>query len=195
MKKAIYRKTISKVITMALILAFATGCTKKDPPNMAPDNWLERSYLGVLTINYTSVYPEWNVSATMDVTIDKEMGDVMVSSTTLNYSGETIIDEDGKIERTGSWELVPTGRLEGTWEDRYVFIDAGIIIQNDVQKIYAKDDQGNWQLVSTVDFSGAEPNSDLTFDFDEANSSGSVISVASAAGSITWTLHLMPALD
>ncbi len=185
----------SIVIFYALvILIMFIGCAKKEN-DMAPENWLERSYYGTLMVRYTSVYPEWDVTAQMDVVIDKELGAVTVSDATLSYSGETVIDADSKIERSGSWEMYPIGRLEGTLDDRYVFIDAGVNVMNDVQNIYTKDNQGNWQLVNTLDFSGAEPNADLTFDFDDAIISGAVINATSNAGSLTWTLLLTPALD
>jgi hypothetical protein len=196
MKKttAYHRLFFLFIITAGCLLL--AGCEKKeDPPDMAPENWLERSYIGILTVQYTSVYPEWDVSTQMDVVIDKELGAVTIDNATLDYSGETLVSDDSKIERSGSWGLYPTGRLEGTWDDRYVFIDAGIVIQNDMQKIYAKDDEGAWQLVSSLDFSGSEPNSDLTFDFDDAIINGSIISVTTNAGSLTWTLYLTPALD
>ena len=186
-------KLVGTLLVVLACLLF-TSC-EKDKNEMAPENWLDRSYYGTLTVRYTSVYPQWDVSISMDVVIDKELGAVTISNATLNYSGETLVSADSKIERTGSWGIFPIGRLEGNADHPQVFVDAGIIIQNDVQNIYAKDNGGNWVLVNSTDFSGEEPNSDLSFDFDNAILSGAVINATAAGGSIIWTLILTPALD
>jgi|GEM_PF-2013175 len=182
------------IIILFLFLITGNSCKEKDKNDLSPENWLEHSYAGVLTVRYTSVYPEWDVSAQMDVIIDKELGAVQVESGNLYYSGETVMDEDAKIERTGNWELYPNGWLENP-DDPYVHIDAGVVVQNDVQKIYAKDNRGNWQLVSTIDFSGSEPNADLSFNLDQSLLGGAIINDVTSAGSLVWTLNLTVGLD
>lgn len=162
--------------------------------DMVPENWLDHSYLGTLTIRFTNVYPEWDESTQMDVEIEKELGTIEFESATLSYSGETLISDDSKIIRAGSWNIAPTGVLEGDGEIERIAVDANVLIPSDVQKIYALDNSGNWQLVSEVDFASS-PNSDLVFNLDDAVISGSVVSASSELGSITWTLRLTPALD
>lgn len=189
---------LSYVIVILLILSglVFSGCQKKDDSNdMVPDNWLDNSYYGTLSVHYTNLYPAWDVTATMDVDIDKTTGLVTISSTTLSYSGVTLVSADSKIERRGSWSINPTGVLTNNPDNPDLNVDAGIILQNDVQKIYAKDSKGNWQMVNSTDFSGETPASDLSFNLNDAVIQGSVISVTAEGGSITWTLRLSVALD
>lgn len=187
-------KFINRISLIFFVFILFQGCEKKES-EMAPENWLDRSYYGTLTVRYTNVYPQWDVSTQMDVEIDKETGLVNISTATLNYSGETLVSADSKIERSGSWGIFPIGRLEGSLDNPTVFVDAGIILQNDVQTIYAKNTEGQWIVVNTTDFSGEEPESELGFNFDDAILTGSVISAQGAGGSIIWTLRLTPALD
>jgi hypothetical protein len=189
--------TFNLLLLMFILLTMA-ACEKKSNDidiEMAPDNWLKNSYTGTLTVRNTNVYPEWDVSTNMNVEIEKELGTVTISSATLNYSGETIISESSKIERSGSWSLNPIGRLEGNTDNPSVYVDAAIVVQNDVQNIYAKNNSGNWQLVNSLDFSGETPASDLSFNLNEAITSGATISASGDGGSITWTLILVVALD
>ena len=171
------------------------GCKKDDSNNMVPDNWLDNSYKGSLTVRYMNVYPAWDVSTTMDVEIDKVTGLVTISNATLNYSGETLVSADSKIQRCGSWSINPTSELRDKPDNPNIYVDAGIIIQNDVQNIYAKDNSGNWQLVNSTDFSGQTPESELSFNLNDATINGSTITASGAGGSIIWTLILSPALD
>ena len=171
------------------------GCKKDDSNDMVPDNWLDNSYKGSLTVRYMNVYPAWDVSTTMDVEIDKVTGLVTISNATLNYSGETLVSADSKIQRSGSWSINPTSELRDKPDNPNIYVDAGIIIQNDVQNIYAKDNSGNWQLVNSTDFSGETPESELSFNLNDAVIGGSTITASGAGGSITWTLILVVALD
>ncbi|MDG6224458.1 MAG: hypothetical protein QCI82_02990 [Candidatus Thermoplasmatota archaeon] len=184
-------------MTIAIFAAFS-GCidlgSKDDGSDMAPDNWLDRSYSGTLTVRYTNVYPEWDVSTSMKVEIEKEFGTIEIDSATLTYSGETLVSPDSKIERSGSWNIGPSAFFEGDTKTPSLSVDAGITVVNDVQRIYAKDQHGEWQLVNEMPFSET-PSSDLLFSFNEALSSGAVISVSTEGGSMTWTLVLIPHLD
>jgi len=175
-----------------MFVVLSVQCDKKED-KMAPDNWLEHNYAGTLVVRYVSEYPEWDVSTTMDVVIDKELGAVTISQGTLSYSGETIIDEDGKIIRSGSWSLYPTGYLTNP-DDPYVYIDGGVVIENDEQKIYAKDNSGVWHLVSTVKYD-AVPNADLAFNLDDAVLDGATIQAGGPPSFTSWTLYLTVGLD
>ena len=177
------------------LLCMGLSCSKNEKEDdMVPDQIQEHSYIGTLTVKNTNTYPEWDETAQVDVTIDKEMGLVTFGHTTLTYSGETIINNDAKIERSGSWTIDPTGRLEQDGDVVYVQVDAGVSVVNDIQKIYAKNNQGNWQLVNQTSFDST-PNSDLSFKLDDAVINGSVISADSGIASLTWTLRLSVALD
>jgi hypothetical protein len=181
-----------------LILFFCIGllgCKKEVPaPDMSPETWFENSYVGFLTVNYSNVYPEWDVSTQMNVEIDKTIGSITISNGSLNYDGETLISDDSKITRSGSWDLIPVGTLDDTRE--YLTIEANLTTVNDIQRIYAKDDKGNWVMVNETDFSNQSPYSSLTFNMTDTQfDEGSIVSEATAYGSIIWTLYLTVKLD
>jgi hypothetical protein len=193
-----YKSTVSRLLILFIPLLILSGCSlfEDDEPEdpEIPDNWLEHSYEGTLTVNFTNTYPEWDVSTTMDVHIDKETGLVTFSGATLNYSGETLVSADSKIIRSGNWNIDPTGTMMNDEGVTWIEVDAHVVINSDVQKIYAKTNDGTWKLMNETDFAST-PNSDLAFDVDDAVISGSVVSASSDLGSITWTLRLTPALD
>jgi len=106
---------------------------------------LTNSYIGELHLDYTNTYPEWSVSESMNVKINKDAL-ITIESGTVTYSGETLISDDSKIERSGHWNMSPNGQFaDGSKEN--IEIDAVISVLNDITKIYAKDDSGNWILV------------------------------------------------
>ena len=184
-----------KSIFLLLLITFLCmnlSCKKND--DMVPDQILKNSYSGTLTVRNTNTYPEWDKTAQVGVTIDKD-GLVTFGNTSLTYSGDTIINDDSKIERSGSWTIDPTGILEQDNDIVYIQVDAGVSVVNDVQKIYAKDNDGNWQLVNETNFDST-PNSDLSFVFNDAETGGgSIISADSGTASLTWTLVLAAAID
>ena len=184
-------KTKRVLLLFVTLLCINISC-KKDI-DMVPDQLLSNSYVGTLTVRSFNSYPEWDKTASINVNIDKETGLVIFGNTTLTYSGETIIEDDSKIERSGSWTIYPTGILMGE-KQIYVEVDAGVSVVNDVQKLYDKDDQGNWVLVIVTNLD-SEPNSDLNFVLDDAVVSGSIISADAGSASLTWILKLDVALD
>ncbi len=194
MKTKIYFNQLANLLIILILLScvILTSCKEKEEPIPVPDPVLENDYVGSLHVKYTNVYPQWSVSTSMMVHIDKDLGIIDVDNCTLSYSGETIISDDSKIARSGQWEIVPTGILMEDAGRNYIDIDANVIVQNDVQRIYAKDNNDNWVLVSEVPFNET-PYSILSFDFDDAVIMGSVSAVANEFGSITWTLTLTPA--
>jgi hypothetical protein len=195
--KNLLKLKLSYILSLLLILTslILTGCKKDNSNDMIPDNLLDKSYKGSLTVRYANVYPAWDVSTTMDVDVDKVTGLVTISNATLSYSGETLVSADSKIQRSGSWSINPTSELRDNADNPNIYVDAGIVIQNDVQNIYAKDNSGNWQLVNSTDFSGETPESELSFNLKNATISGSTITASGAGGSIIWTMILTPALD
>ena len=195
MKLKTVQNKFSGMYLIIIACLFLISCDKKDQEDPTPENWLDVSYTGSLTVRYTNVYPAWDVSTTMNVDIDKVTGLVTISNATLSYSGETLVSADSKIERSGSWSINPTSQLRDNADNPNIYVDAGIVIQNDVQKIYAKDNSGNWVMVNSTDFSGETPESELSFNLNDATISGSTITATGAGGSIVWTMILSPALD
>jgi len=196
-------KTINKLRSLLLclpvILLFLNfNCSQdeaeEDDIDNVPDQLLEHDYRGNLNVRYTNVYPEWDESTSMEVHIDKEVGIITFENAELNYSGENIINGDSKITRSGSWTIDPTGRLEKDGDIIYIPVDAGVNVVNDVQKLYARDNEDNWILVNETSFD-SEPNSDLIFELAEAEDQGSVISAESEGGSLTWSLYLVVDID
>ena len=167
------------------------SCKKKEEPNMIPDPVLTNDYQGQLFVRYTSTLPPWDVSTTMDVHIDKEFGLVTIDGGSLSYSGDTVIDNNSRLVRSGQWGMNPTGILMEDASRKYIDVDAQVTVQNDVQRIYAKDNEGNWQLVNETPFNET-PYSVVSFDFDEAVLNGSYQSLVVATGSIVWRLTLTP---
>ncbi|MCD4794879.1 MAG: hypothetical protein K8R54_16715 [Bacteroidales bacterium] len=184
-----------KSIFLLLLITFLCinlSCKKND--DMVPDQILKNNYSGTLTVRNTNTYPEWDETAQVDVTIDKD-GLVTFGNTSLTYSGEKIIDDDSKIVRSGSWTIYPTGILEQHNDIIYIQVDAGVSVVNDVQQVYEKDDLGNWILLYEVNYTG-NPNSDLSFIFDDAETGGgSTCGITADTGSIIWTLLLTVTLD
>lgn len=158
---------------------------------MVPDPVLQNDYRGTLYVKSTNTLPPWNVSTTMDVFIDKELGVVSIDNGILSYSGDTIIDGDSRLVRNGEWAMYPIGTLMEDAGRKYIDIDAQVTVQNDVLRVYAKDDEGNWQLMYEMTFNET-PYSVVSFDFDEAVLNGSYQSLVVATGSIIWRLTLTP---
>ena len=195
MKTKIYFNQLANLFIILILSScmILTNCKEKEESNMIPDPVLENDYVGSLHIEYTNAFPQWSVSTSMMVHIDKDLGIIDIDNCTLSYSGETIINDDSKIVRSGQWEIIPVGTLMQDAGRNYIDINANVIVQNDVQRIYAKDNNNNWVLVSEVPFNET-PYSILSFDFDDAVIMGSVAGVANEYGSITWTLTLSPAI-
>ncbi|RLD70406.1 MAG: hypothetical protein DRI87_08405 [Bacteroidetes bacterium] len=192
MKTEIYFRQLATLLIIFLIYFIFTDCQKKEKTVPVPDPVLENDYEGSLDLKFTNVFPPWSVSTRMRVHIDKDLGIIDVENCTLSYSGDTIINDDSKIERTGQWEIIPIGSLMADEGVDYIKIDAQISVQNDVQRIYGKDNNGNWVLLSEVPFNET-PNSQFTFDFDDAVlMGGAIVEVSVATGSIKWTLSLTP---
>jgi len=192
-------KTRAKInllkILALLFLSFLTvlSCKKKEEPNMVPDPILNSNFKGRLTVVSTNTLPPWNVTTFMNVQIEKQFGTVSIDNGTLSYSGDTIIQNNSRLQREGEWSMYPIGELKNDGGIMKVEINAQVNVQNDVQRIYAKDDSGNWVLVNTLNFEET-PYSTFTFDFEDAMLQGSVVGVSVPTGSIFWTLTISPSL-
>jgi hypothetical protein len=177
---------ITGIFTLLILLFILSGCNKDDDS----DNFvLEHNYAGTLTVTYTNVYPPWALTKNMDVHIERVYGTVTISSAVLNYSGDTIIDDDGKIVRSGQWQINPAGTVSS--DEEYLAINAHIIVMNDITRIYAKNDDGIWILVSETNINES-PNSDLTFNIHEACTGGADLGYLPPTGGILWRLELLP---
>jgi hypothetical protein len=182
---------LSLIFLMFLSFLFMLGCKKKEAPNMIPDPVLTNDYQGQLYVRYTSTLPPWDVSTTMNVHIAKDLGVVTIDGGTLSYSGDTIINGDSRLVRSGEWAMNPNGILMEDAGRKYIDVDAQVTVQNDIQRIYAKDNDGNWVLVNETPFNET-PYSVVSFDFDDAETNGSYQSLVVATGSIIWRLTLTP---
>ncbi|MFU8843767.1 MAG: hypothetical protein ACNA7V_08170 [Bacteroidales bacterium] len=156
------------------------------------DNILENDYSGTLRVEFNNTMPEFSAEAIMDVEIMK-FGNVDIYSGTLQYYGETLVSDNSKIERHGQWDINPDGVLIKDGGELYLVVDAKIDVAFDVTKVYAKDSNGNWVLVSEYDYLG-QPGSQLSFNFWEAVISGSTTGTNDQYGSIMWTLQLTPTI-
>ncbi len=182
---------LSLIFLMFLSFLVILGCNKKEEPNMDPDPILTNDYQGQLMVTYTNTLPPWNVSTTMNVHIAKDLGIVTIDGGTLSYSGDTIINNNSRLVRSGEWAMNPNGILMEDAGRKYIDVDAQVKVQNDIQRIYAKDNEGNWQLVNETPFNET-PYSVVSFDFDNAVLNGSYQSLVVATGSIIWRLTLTP---
>ncbi len=185
---------IAKICFLIFLCTALVSCKKeKEEENEIPaaDEVLDNNYSGSLSVNFTNQLPEFSVEETMAVSIDK-FGLVTIDNGTLDYYGETLVSDDSKIERSGQWSMAPTGILMTEGGQNYLKVDAHITINYDNQKVYAKNNQGEWQLVAEIPYSGT-PSSILNFDFEGAylNEEGSVVQVQSELGSIIWRLLLV----
>ncbi|MDY0104590.1 MAG: hypothetical protein RBS07_16780 [Lentimicrobium sp.] len=184
---------LNKFLNILVLVLFASVliCCKKDKPIPIPEPVLESSYDGTLVVESINTMPPWSeTSIGMNVFIDGEFGVVEIEDGSLEYNGDTIINNDSKIERGGFWNMSPVGSFEIIGGVNYLNIDARISVLGDVQNVYGKDNNGNWVLLSTFNFTGT-PNSDLAFILQDAIDTRSVVSVADQFGSITWTLSLV----
>jgi len=176
----------SGIFTLLIILFILSGCKKDDDS----DNFvLKHNYAGTLTVTYTNAYPPWAVTKNMDVHIERVYGTVTISAAVMNYSGDTIIDDDGKIERSGQWHINPVGTVSN--DEEYLTVNAHIVVINDVTRVYAKNDDGVWILVSESNVNES-PNSDLSFNIVEACTGGAFLGYLPPTGGILWKLELIP---
>ena len=175
-------KNFKTLLLLSLFCIILFSCKKQA---------LTTNYEGTLRLNYTNTYPKWSVTESMNVKINKDAL-ITIESGIVTYSGETLISEDSKIERSGQWNMSPKGQFEDGSKEN-IEIDAVVSVLNDITKIYAKDDSGNWILVQETE-NTESPDSDLSFNIDDAQINESVCGITVQTGSIVWTLTLIPAL-
>lgn len=184
-----FNHSFKKRLTWTLILlCFLAACEKDKKDN---DNQSDNASSGYLKVLYTCAYPEWSERSVMNVEIGPD-GTVQISSAGMEYAGETMISADSKIERYGSWDMNPEGNIEN--QGKNVFVDAHLIVIDDVTKVYEKDNSGNWVLVLETPGYTGEVATDLSFNYKQAteNAGGDQISVNQSTGSMVWTLNLIP---
>ncbi len=174
-------KNFKSLLLLTLFCTILVSCKKQT---------LTNNFEGTLRLDYTNTYPEWSVSESMDVTVNKDAL-ITVESGTVTYSGETLMSDDSKIVRSGQWNMSPKGQFEDGSNEN-IEIDAVVSVVNDITKIYAKDDSGNWVLVQETN-NTESPDSDLSFNLNDAVV-GSVCGTTVQTGSIVWTLTLIPTL-
>lgn len=191
MKTKHYLKPFGTLFFLLLITTFIfVGCNKDDDPDQEPTPVLDKDYSGQLSVNYMNTMPPWSASTSMNVQIEKTQGNITIVAGTLTYSGDSI-NATNKIERSGQWNMTPLGELKANGNTFDVEINAQTVVQNDVQKTYGKDFDGNWVLEAEENFDNP-PNSNLVFNFDDATSLGSIVTETTDSTSVTWTLTLTP---
>jgi hypothetical protein len=185
------RQVIGLLIVFTLPFLFTVqGCKKDDEGNdNNQNNQTSTTYTGTLSVYYLTQVPPMYAEETMDVFID-EKGMVTIASGGFEYSGDMVVD-NSKIERSGGWIMTPTGSLISQNGEPWVKIDANIVLVDDVQRVYEKDDQGEWQLVYEVTFP-LFAGSDIAFSLNDAveNELGAKIEISDEMGGITWILLL-----
>ncbi len=182
-----------KYLALLLLIVFASSCKKETDTD--EDLGLTTNYTGWLDISFTSTLPPFDAFERIPATLDKDLEVILFEAGSLSYSGDTIIEDDSKIERIGSWSIQPVGFLEKAGDDVQIDASIGITVVSDIMKVYAKDQSsGNWILVNETDMGPAVPNSDVTFSLNEAETNGSVIQVSTSSGSISFSLYLTSTL-
>jgi len=173
--------TVAILFCVSIMSLLISGCQKEK-------NMFDNFYSGNLSVEYINAYPPWAVETTLIVDISTD-GTVLITSGSLSYSGELILD-DSKIVRSGSWDIFPEGHIEGG-NPKYVVIDPGILVSNDITEVWAKDNYGTWVKVSETPPYNGPSGGVVTFSFDEAVTGTGEEEVIEPTGSIKWTLDLM----
>jgi len=184
-------KVKSILVFFFCILFLSISCKKDNDLN--PSDALENGYSGTLTVDFTNVLPPFDVSGEVSAEINKQTGEIIFGTTSLTYSGDTIIEDDSKYSRSGTWEINPVGTLSETDKDIIDF-DGGITVVNDIQKLYVLNDIGEWELVQEIPINES-PFSGFSFSINEAVTEGSKRGISTANGSIFMTLNLLVTLD
>ena len=191
MKTKHFLKPFGTIVVLLLIssLIFFESCNKDDDPENEEPTWvLNGNYEGELLVEFINTTPLWNESTTLDVQVAGLDGKITITAATLNYSGDSV-NTTTKIERSGQWNITPTGTLVKQGTTFNIEVDAQTIVQNDVQLTYGKDMDGNWVLESEDNFDEA-PNSNLVFSLEDAAASASVVEETLSTGMVRWTLTL-----
>lgn len=159
-----------------------------DPPAMVPDPILDRDYAGTLTLQFSNVFPEFNEQGQCAVDVDHEFGIITFQRGSLDYLGDETNSDGFRMRRDGTLTMHPSGHFEVSGDVTYVQVIENTDV-SEVLQAWAPD--GTLIMNETVtDFW----DGGLSFDFMEAQISGSVCQVVNAQGSAVWTLVLLPAI-
>lgn len=159
-----------------------------DGSDIVPDPILETSYTGILELQFTNTFPQFDETIRLDVDIDAELGLVTVEFDTMHYEGDETNEQNLRIRRDGTLTIQPTAWLEQDGETIYVQVREDTTL-NETYEMWPP---GGDPVSETVtDFW----DGGLSFDFLEAQTSGSIVSVVTANGSAIWTLTLVPAAE
>ena len=185
-------------VLLCFIVLFLGGCTLPlgesggsngdDPPNMVPDPILDRDYSGTLTLQFSNTFPAFNEQGQCEVDVDHEFGIIDFQTGSLSYLGDETNDDGFRMRRDGTLDMHPSGHFEVSGGTTYVQVVENTDVSEQLQA-WAPD--GTMVMDQTVtDFW----DGGLSFDFSEAQTTGSVCQVVTAQGSAIWTLVLMPAI-
>jgi hypothetical protein len=155
---------------------------------MVPDPILDRDYAGTLTLQFSNAFPAFSEQGECTVDVDHEFGIITFQTGTLDYLGDETNSDDFRMRRDGTLTMHPAGHFQVSGGVTYVQVIENTDV-NELLQAWAPD--GTMVMNETVtDFW----DGGLSFDFMEAQISGSVCRVANAQGSAVWTLALVPAI-
>lgn len=150
---------------------------------------LNNNYTGFLQLRFSNVFPEFNASTQVSVEIDK-YGGVSFGTGILSYEGD---DNNGqaRIKRSGTLTLNPYGNVYNSNSGIVIDVDENTSLSERLQQWVW--DGATWIQVVDENISDTW-NGGLGFNLDEAATTGSIVSVITANGSVIWTLTLTPTL-
>ncbi|MDT8308940.1 MAG: hypothetical protein RQ866_05380 [Bacteroidales bacterium] len=171
---------------MLLSVLFST-CKKDDDENK---DVFENNYSGEFFTDFDNEVPPWSVRSNfMEVNVKKN-GDVSIADGTLFYSGDTIIQDQSKIERYGEIEFSPVAWHEMINGKLHIVVDPAMTV-TDHQKYYVKDSGGNWTIYNEMD-NTVSINDELIFPLTDAVDTEATVESTDQFGSFKFTLKLDP---
>ena len=174
------------IVLIATLALYSTGCKKSDENN-TNETVLTNNYKGQLHLLFSNSYPEFNENTSIDVNVDKN-GKMTFGIGGLTYFGE---DNNGqsKIRRDGELIIAPNGNYFMNNDKVNFSVDENTMITETMKVWYW--DGSNWKLSLNETITDTW-NGGLSFSLIEAETSGSVVAVTTANGTVKWTFTLTP---
>ncbi len=175
-----------KCLSMLMLLSvlFST-CKKDDDENK---DVFENNYSGEFFTDFDNEVPPWSVRSNfMEVDV-KQNGDVTIADGTLFYSGDTIIQDQSKIERYGEIQFSPVAWHEMINGKLHIVVDPSMTV-TDHQKYYVKNSAGDWTIYNEMD-NTVSINDELIFPLTDAVDAEATVESTDQFGSFKYTLKL-----
>ncbi len=177
------------ILVLLLLCLLLFSCSKKENP-FEPKPVLNHEYTGFLRLRATGEFPIIDLSAQVDVTVNK-FGEMNFSTSTVSYD----VDEhngETRIRRTGTLDLRPKGyHFVDNGLDKFA-VDENTTITETMTIWYG--DGVEWTLFTTQNIEGTW-NGGLAFDLLDATMNGSFVTLNTAYFSVRWSLHLVAKLE